>query len=108
MLSNDSAILAFNPDGGGEKKLAACVTCSFSLDDLLQPGGNLITRVSYDGMDFSHLSLSLLSLPDLANEKITDLTSPKTEPPGGMIVELPPGYNLDPIISLDLFKNRRV
>jgi hypothetical protein len=71
---------AANSDGTGAVRLLAGDQWQCDFSRAIQPNGNLVVVVTNQGDIYHHLSLNLLSFPDGTLQKITDLTTPQTEP----------------------------
>jgi len=79
LMESDKGLWAANPDGSGMAKITNVDYWNGDVQAAVQPGGNRIVFISPGGNDFKNMALNLLSLPDGAVKKITDLTSAQSE-----------------------------
>lgn len=80
MISTASGLWAANPDGSNLVQLTQDNFWQDNLASAIQPGGDQVVLLTSGENRYQHLALSLLSLPGGTIQKITDLTTPQTEP----------------------------
>lgn len=80
IMRASDGLWAANSDGSGVVRLLAGSQWQSGFTHAVQPDGNLVVIITNGGDLYHHLALHLLSLPDGTLQKITDLTTPQTEP----------------------------
>ena len=80
LISTDTGLWATNPEGMNLTQIWQGDFWQAELAGAIQPGGNQVVILTSDEDRYHHLALNLLSLPDGDLHKITDLTTPETEP----------------------------
>jgi len=80
LISATDGLWAANQDGSNLVQLTQEEFWQGNLAAAVQPGGNQVVLLTSSGDRYHHLALNLLSLPDGRIKKITDLTTPLTEP----------------------------
>jgi hypothetical protein len=80
LMSTDKGLWAANRDGSHPVQLTQGEFWQNDLKRAIQPLGNKVALLTSAGDRYHHLALNFLSLPDGRVQKITDLTTPQTEP----------------------------
>ncbi len=80
IMRASDGLWAANSDGSGVVRLLAGTQWLSNFTRAVQPEGNLVVILTHGADRYHHLALNLLSLPDGTLQKITDLTTPQTEP----------------------------
>jgi WD40 repeat protein len=79
LISTNIGLWAINPDGTGLTGLAQHNLSWQRLQNAIQPNGSTLAVITSDETQLRQLALNLVTLPDGKLQKITNLTSPKTE-----------------------------
>ena len=80
LVATKTDLWAANPDGSSLVQLTNGINWQTDLSRAIQPAGNQVVLLTYGADPYHQLALNLLSLPDGSIKKITDLTTPQTEP----------------------------
>jgi hypothetical protein len=80
LIATDGGLWRANPDGSNPTRIWQGDFWQADLARAIQPGGNQVVLLTSDSDRYHHLALNLLTLPDGQVQKITDLTTPQTEP----------------------------
>ena len=80
IIRASDGLWAANSDGSGVVRLLAGSQWQSDFTRAVQPNGNLVVILTYGADPYHNLALNLLSLPDGTLQKITNLTTPQTEP----------------------------
>jgi hypothetical protein len=80
IIRASDGLWAANSDGSGALRLIDGAQWQSDFTRAVQPGGNRVVILTFGADSYHHLALNLLSLPDGSLQKITDLTTPETEP----------------------------
>ena len=80
LVATKTDLWAANPDGSSLVQLTHGINWQTDLSRAIQPAGNQVVLLTYGADQYHQLALNMLSLPDGSIKKITDLTTPQTEP----------------------------
>lgn len=80
LIRTSDGLWAANSDGSGLLKLVTGNQWQSDFSRAIQPNGNLVVVITSGADTYHQLALNLLSLPDGRLQKVTDLTTPQTEP----------------------------
>jgi WD40-like Beta Propeller Repeat len=80
LIATDGGLWVANPDGSNSTRIWQGNFWQADLTRAIQPGGNQVVLLTSESDQYHHLALNLLSLLDGHLQKITDLTTPQTEP----------------------------
>jgi hypothetical protein len=80
LVATKTDLWAANPDGSNLIQLTNGGNWQTDLSMAIRPAGNQVVLLTFGADPYHHLALNLLSLPDGSIKKITDLTTPQTEP----------------------------
>jgi hypothetical protein len=80
LVATNTDLWAANPDGSNLVQLTNGINWQTDLSRAIQPAGNLVVLLTFGADPYHQLALNILSLPDGSIRKITDLTTPQTEP----------------------------
>ncbi len=80
LVATKTDLWAANPDGSSLVQLTHGINWQTDLSRAIQPAGNQVVLLTYGADPYHQLALNLFSLPDGSIKKITDLTTPQTEP----------------------------
>ncbi len=80
IIRASDGLWAANSDGSGVVQVLAGAQWQSDFTRAVQPNGNLVVILTFGADPYHQLALNLLSLPDGTLQKITDLTTPQTEP----------------------------
>jgi len=108
LVKTSVGLWATNEDGSGLTLLTQGDNWASDLEAAVQPSGDqvVVLTSSDDGfpsLSEHHLALNLLSLPDGSLRKITDLTSPQTEPGPSYILGDPAWEAVRAIMEQDTY-----